>query len=342
MVVERVSASSIEGHESSSFSWCNTNNHQDTGREVSDEEYEERTSKTSMSRWLPALGHLCRYQGSMVEVVVPASILSTFFKPASEFARSGVAVHRVLGEEFEDCAAQVAELLPHGTGELLPQVPHGAGEMRGSGWFVRTSHCSPKDAEQEGGFGPHHSLKSALMAVAASDRCQKALRVANYKEDLTLYLFPFDPEVRTSRELRVFVCNRRVTAISQYAWTNPSSDFSCMTDEDLEEVALLVNQFNRDQVSPAWKRVGGIDCYVMDVEVVKEETGFSVRLIELNSFGAEFSSGSALYHWLRDGHILHGRSLDLEIEEEAGNQPVSRKVYFRVLCDSESVLNYSI
>ena len=328
--VERVPVSAIEGHELPSFDWCNTNNHEDTGRQVSNKEYEERTSRTSMSQWLPALGHLCRYQGSTLEVVVPASVLSAFFKPASEFARSGTAVHRVLGEEFEECAVQVSQLLEDGAGK----VPE-------AGWFVRTAHCSPKDAEQEGGFGPHHSLKAVLMAVAASDRCQKALRVASYQEDLTLYLSPFDPEVSTSRELRVFVSNWEVTAISQYAWTNPSSHFSDMADDELVKVGFLVDQFNRGQVSSAWRRAGGIDCYVMDVEVVFEKTGHSVvRLIELNTFGAEFSSGSALYHWLRDDHILQGRTQgeDLRANDAINSLPVLRKVYFRVLCSESSKL----
>ena len=83
--------------------------------------------------------------------------------------------------------------------------------------------------------------------------------------------------------------------------------------------------------------MGGIDCYVMDVEVVmgEKKTGHSVRLIELNAFGAEFSSGSALYHWLRDDHILRGEDVKAEGEEDASNSwPVLRKIYFRVLCDS--------
>ena len=163
----------------------------------------------------------------------------------------------------------------------------------------------------------------------------------NYQEDLTLYLSPFDPEVSTSRELRVFVSNWEVTAISQYAWTNPSSHFSDMADDELVKVGFLVDQFNRGQVSSAWRRAGGIDCYVMDVEVVFEKTGHSVvRLIELNTFGAEFSSGSALYHWLRDDHILQGRTQgeDLRANDAINSLPVLRKVYFRVLCSKSSKL----
>ena len=83
--------------------------------------------------------------------------------------------------------------------------------------------------------------------------------------------------------------------------------------------------------------MGGIDSYVMDVEVAMEEktTGHCVRLIELNAFGAEFSSGSALYHWLRDDHILRGEDLKAESEEDASIRPALRKVYFRVLYNSE-------
>ena len=89
--------------------------------------------------------------------------------------------------------------------------------------------------------------------------------------------------------------------------------FSHMTDDELAKVGFLVDQFNRGQVSPAWRRAVGIDCYVMDVEVVSQKTGHSdVRLIELNTFGAEFSSGSALYHWVRDDHILQAYILKAE------------------------------
>ena len=43
----------------------------------------------------------------------------------------------------------------------------------------------------------------------------------------------------------------------------------------------------------------------MDVEIVSEGgDDMDVRLIELNAFGAEFSAGSGLFHWIRDDHIL--------------------------------------
>ena len=43
----------------------------------------------------------------------------------------------------------------------------------------------------------------------------------------------------------------------------------------------------------------------MDVEIISYGgNDMDVRLIELNAFGAEFSAGSGLFHWIRDDQIL--------------------------------------
>ena len=119
-----------------------------------------------------------------------------YFGPASQFARVGAAVHRVHGEDFLDCADRLQG--QDDVKDLLKNVPD-------EGWFVRTDSCSPKDSDHDGGVGPHYDLQSILLAVAGSNRCQKSLRMENYEQDLSLYVTPFDPKVRTSRELRVFV-----------------------------------------------------------------------------------------------------------------------------------------
>ena len=49
------------------------------------------------------------------------------------------------------------------------------------------------------------------MAVAGSNRCQKELRLAKHQQDLHLYLTPYDPNSKTTRELRVFVYENKVT-----------------------------------------------------------------------------------------------------------------------------------
>jgi hypothetical protein len=43
--------------------------------------------------------------------------------------------------------------------------------------------------------------------------------------------------------------------------------------------------------------------YVIDIVVYPD---FTCHVIELNPFGAAMSSGSALFHWLRDYKLLYG------------------------------------
>ena len=49
----------------------------------------------------------------------------------------------------------------------------------------------------------------------------------------------------------------------------------------------------------------------MDVEIIRDDgTDIEVRLNELNAFGAIFSAGSGLFHWIRDDHILCPDTVD--------------------------------
>ena len=127
-----------------------------------------------------------------------------------------------------------------------------------------TADCSPKDAPYHGGAGPHHSLARALAAtLRGSERVQKEIarrrfdavrerfdallrrdasraapdgaakpppgdaRVDADDDDgaCALFFVPFVPETRTTRELRCFVHDRVLTAISQYDWFSPTAIF---------------------------------------------------------------------------------------------------------------------
>merc|ERR1712032_947043 len=83
--------------------------------------------------------------------------------------------------------------------------------------------------------------------------------------------------------------------------------FSLMDDRELAQVAKRVDEFHRESVHPPWAAADGIASYVMDVEYVMIDgtDEWQIRLIELNSFGAELASGSALFHWVRDASDLY-------------------------------------
>merc|ERR1712217_247245 len=114
--------------------------------------------------------------------------------------------------------------------DLMSELEASLGEelvVPAQGWFVRTAACSPKDAFSDGGVGPHRSLLSVLLALLASERIHKSMK--DYSGEVVVYLMPFDETVTLQRELRVFVFEGHVAAMSQYDIFNPSI-FSLMSD----------------------------------------------------------------------------------------------------------------
>ena len=104
VVVERISQDLVAGSEASDFNWCNTNNHES---DITDEEYLERIERTARSKWLPFLPHLCGSSKHSYTISVPSSLVSQYFRRASEFAEKKLAVHRVMGDDFADCAEEL-------------------------------------------------------------------------------------------------------------------------------------------------------------------------------------------------------------------------------------------
>jgi len=248
-----------------------------------------------MQKWSSVLGEFCGQRLLyMHTVIISAEQQRRYFKPASQLAMAGARAKRLFADDARDLAE---ELLSTCAQDLEPPP---------LGWFVRTTACSPKDACQDGGAGPHYSLPEALLALLGSERIHRSMR--DYNTDAIVYLMPFDPAVTLDRELRVFVHERRITAMSQYDCINPSSIFATMDDKRLAAVACCVDSFHRNLLSPRWESAGGVASYVMDVEYIGDTNGDeepAVRLIELNCFGAESAAGSALFHWVRDSAELY-------------------------------------
>lgn len=56
-------------------------------------------------------------------------------------------------------------------------------------------------------------------------------------------------------------------------------------------------------------KIKGLDSYVMDKALIDMNNEKDIPYpIELNSFGKEYSSGSALFHWLEHEDILYGKT----------------------------------
>lgn len=304
--VERVNPAVLEDVASIEFSLFNTNNHRDTEtykdlqRRHADSDYDWYSNimaETRMEKWQSALCDLVRAPEAVLTIT--AAQQRKYFKgPVEELAAQCGRAHSLYRDEAEDLAKElIMAALPLQGKPLVP--------LSRNGWFVRTSACSPKDAQDDGGAGPHYSLVSVLLALFASDRVHGTMK--GYTTDTKVYLVPFDRDVTVERELRVFVNENNVTAISQYDIFN-ASVFCIMDDTKLAQVAKCVDRFHREQVVPRWN---GISSYIMDVEYCHNGDSHEqpcIRLIELNSFGAEMAGASCLFHWVRDHKELYDTS----------------------------------
>lgn len=158
-------------------------------------------------------------------------------------------------------------------------------------YFVRFSDCSPKD----GVYGKRmRNAKEIIDNIVTSKRCWQVLERTTAAANL--YICTFRKDWHERNEFRAFVYRGRLTAISQYSWCR---DYG-WTRELIAVAACKMAEYIRNNVIPV--AVANIcESFVVDVIIVDS----NVELIEFNSFGAELSSGSALFEWQRDRGQLY-------------------------------------
>ena len=98
-------------------------------------------------------------------------------------------------------------------------------------------------------------------------------------------------------EFRAYIFEGGVTAISQTAFYH--SNHSGIMDYALISLA--------EKVRRLWNAISSeleFTSCALDIYAEVGEEDFEVRLIEINPWGAHLGSGSLLFHWLDDAHIL--------------------------------------
>ena len=98
-------------------------------------------------------------------------------------------------------------------------------------------------------------------------------------------------------EFRCYVSQGQLTAISQYHCYHRFE--SLQQKEHVLRIREAIEQFHELVHSS----LSGLPDYVMDVAVFSD---YSCQLIELNPFGQHMSSGSGLFHWVKDWDLLCG------------------------------------
>eukprot|EP01127_Copromyxa_protea_P005507 TRINITY_DN15430_c0_g1_i2.p1 TRINITY_DN15430_c0_g1~~TRINITY_DN15430_c0_g1_i2.p1 ORF type:complete len:137 (-),score=16.07 TRINITY_DN15430_c0_g1_i2:16-426(-) len=129
-------------------------------------------------------------------------------------------------------------------------------------------------------------------------------------------------DVDAGNEFRVFVHEGVVTAISQYHWYEDSG-----WGEEPKKTAIPEVVKGICKLFENLKPHLPFSSCVYDTHVkFTDEDGTDdilVELVEFNPFGAHISSGSALFHWVRDFDILNGV-----------NRDESTPIYVRFVCNS--------
>ncbi|CAJ1396513.1 unnamed protein product [Effrenium voratum] len=101
-------------------------------------------------------------------------------------------------------------------------------ESAETGYFVRTDRVSLKDGMH--GVGPYFSLKQILESAVTARGGHQG--VSDQTQQLKFYLFPWLPHLDGFREFRVFVCHKRVTAMSQQSLYRVNPILEAVADLD--------------------------------------------------------------------------------------------------------------
>ena len=236
-------------------------------------------------------------------IKLPGSFLAIL---CSAFA-VGIYMGRINASDAEDMEACFPETTTRGID--ISQL------LQTGRYFMRLDTCSLKDAVA-GGKGPVTSVQQLWTRLATSHRgCSgvMAMRAYDIFAPIYIYLFPWDDNMRTELEYRVFCPPNagRVAAISQYKW----HDRWCHADESKSEQWTIAKRIlngaeaihrqltDHPAMTDELKRSG------FTFDIAEELGGEKVHLIELNDFGALSGCGSC---WIEDAQVLYGKLSNVE------------------------------
>ncbi|KAJ2891252.1 hypothetical protein MKZ38_000691 [Zalerion maritima] len=111
----------------------------------------------------------------------------------------------------------------------------------------------------------------------------------------------WSPDIELQREIRVFCCGGRVTAISQDIWWEKAGWRDRYSQGFVQAIT---------DVWASAKEHVPFDACTMDTLMTPPSGGrpWSAKIIEFNGFGAHLNTGSDLFHWVRDADVLQGKT----------------------------------
>ncbi len=170
-------------------------------------------------------------------------------------------------------------------------------DLKSGPFFIRCDECSTKDVHSYRPV-PYANVEQFLRDIVLSKRLSAFLNDGRPGQNFTIIITKWLPCVNMEREFRVFVKNKRVTAISQYVWHKVLS--WTPTEELFAHMIQYVDNLYNQELFP---ENSSVDLYVHD-------DNSTIKLVEIGPFGGYTGCGSCLFHWVRDNDIMNSDSDD--------------------------------
>lgn len=166
------------------------------------------------------------------------------------------------------------------------------------GAFVKTGKTSGKNDKQ---LKPLYDLEAVFDRLTSCAAFLREWEACLEGEAVVVCVAPWDYALHTDREFRVIVHERRVVAVSQQKWFLKACP--ALASEPETFLAAILDAC--DGICEALPYPHA----VMDMWV---DECFVAHLIEVNPGEGWASSGSSLFHWLRDADVLQGKRFEEE------------------------------
>jgi hypothetical protein len=168
-------------------------------------------------------------------------------------------------------------------------------------YFIRTESVSLK----YGCYGNilYDNIQMLLKSIISCPHNHSPLLSIKNQKSLSIYLID-NVNINKNLEFRVFVYNKKITAISQqFIYTKNTYINNIIA----EKIITDIKEFVYNNIIP---NITHISNFTIDLSILNNN---EIYFIELNSFGSEYAAGSALFHWEIDKDILYNQTSN-EIE----------------------------
>jgi hypothetical protein len=256
----------------------NSNNHWID--DVRPENYDNVLSQTNTNKWIDL------FKPGTKQIKIINQVWIEWLKKANEISCQTGKFTKLYEDEIEIIVGELNNMYPNVFDD-------------GVGYFVRVNNVSLKYGQHK--EGPYYSFRQIFESIVSSIKGHSPIN--NDTNELVIYFLDW-VNINPKYEFRVFVFENKITAISQqnlyHLLFKECDNYPEKFEQDIKlKLDLVVNYFYHVMIH----KIDWISNYTFDFAIVDGKPYF----IELNCFGKEYASGSALFHWLLDENILYNR-----------------------------------